>query len=31
MVKAYTFSFIIASVPSFYGYHVTGGALEIGR
>lgn len=31
MVKAYTFAFIIASVPSFYGYHVTGGALEIGR
>jgi phospholipid/cholesterol/gamma-HCH transport system permease protein len=31
MVKAYTFAFIIASVPSFYGYHVKGGALEIGR
>lgn len=31
MVKAYTFAFIIASVPSFYGYNVKGGALEIGR
>ncbi len=31
MVKAYTFAFIIASVPSYYGYHVKGGALEIGR
>lgn len=31
MVKGYAFSFIIASVPSFYGYHVKGGALEIGR
>lgn len=31
MVKAYTFAFIISSVPSYYGYHVTGGALEIGR
>ena len=31
MVKAYVFSFIISSVPAFYGYHVEGGALEIGR
>ena len=31
MVKAYVFSFIISSVPAFYGYYVTGGALEIGR
>jgi phospholipid/cholesterol/gamma-HCH transport system permease protein len=31
MVKAYTFSFIISSVPSYFGYHVQGGALEIGR
>src|SRR5450432_1219451 len=29
--KAYTFAFIISSVSSFYGYHVKGGALEIGR
>jgi phospholipid/cholesterol/gamma-HCH transport system permease protein len=31
MVKAYAFAFIISSVPSFYGYNVKGGALEIGR
>lgn len=31
LVKGYTFSFIISSIPAFYGYHVTGGALEIGR
>lgn len=29
--KAYTFAFIISSIPAFYGYHVKGGALEIGR
>lgn len=31
MTKAFTFSFIIASVPAYYGYNVEGGALEIGR
>jgi ABC-type transport system involved in resistance to organic solvents, permease component len=31
MAKAYTFAFIISSVPAYYGYHVKGGALEIGR
>lgn len=31
LVKAYTFSFIISSIPAFFGYHVNGGALEIGR
>jgi phospholipid/cholesterol/gamma-HCH transport system permease protein len=31
LAKAYTFSFIISSVPAFYGYHVKGGVLEIGR
>ena len=31
LAKAYTFSFIISSVPAFYGYNVKGGALEIGR
>ncbi len=31
LIKAYVFSFIIASIPSFYGYYVQGGALEIGR
>lgn len=29
--KAYTFAFIISSVPAYYGYYVSGGALEIGR
>lgn len=31
LYKAYTFSFIISSVPAYYGYYVQGGALEIGR
>ena len=29
--KAYTFAFIVSSIPAYYGYHVQGGALEIGR
>ena len=31
LTKAYTFAFIISSIPAFFGYHVKGGALEIGR
>jgi phospholipid/cholesterol/gamma-HCH transport system permease protein len=31
LIKGYTFSFIISSIPAFYGYHVQGGSLEIGR
>ncbi len=31
MYKAITFSFILSSIPSYYGYYVKGGALEIGR
>ncbi|MBC7890012.1 MAG: ABC transporter permease [Ferruginibacter sp.] len=31
LIKSYTFAFIISSVPAYYGYHVKGGALEIGR
>lgn len=31
LIKAYTFAFIISSVPAYYGYNVEGGALEIGR
>lgn len=31
LTKAYVFSFIISSVPAFYGYYVRGGSLEIGR
>ncbi len=29
--KAYTFAFLISSIPAYYGYYVKGGALEIGR
>ena len=29
--KAYTYAFIISSIPAYFGYHVKGGALEIGR
>lgn len=31
LIKAFTFSLIISIVPSYYGYYVQGGALEIGR
>jgi phospholipid/cholesterol/gamma-HCH transport system permease protein len=31
MYKAVTFAFILSSIPSYYGYYVKGGALEIGR
>ncbi len=31
MSKSYTYSFIISSIPAYYGYHVEGGSLEIGR
>ena len=31
MSKAYTFAFLLSSIPSYFGYHVKGGALEIGR
>jgi len=31
MSKSYTYAFIISSVPAYYGYHVEGGSLEIGR
>jgi phospholipid/cholesterol/gamma-HCH transport system permease protein len=31
LIKAYTFSFIISGISSYYGYHVKGGALEIGQ
>jgi phospholipid/cholesterol/gamma-HCH transport system permease protein len=31
LAKAYTFAFLLSSIPAFYGYHVKGGALEIGR
>src|SRR5687768_165759 len=31
MAKAYTFAFLISSIPAYFGYNVKGGALEIGR
>jgi len=31
MSKSYTYAFIISSIPAYYGYHVEGGSLEIGR
>ena len=31
LYKAYTFAFILSSIPAYFGYHVKGGALEIGR
>jgi len=31
LYKAYTFAFIICSIPAYYGFHVKGGSLEIGR
>lgn len=29
--KAYNFAFIVSSISAYFGYHVKGGALEIGR
>ncbi|MFZ1529095.1 MAG: ABC transporter permease [Ferruginibacter sp.] len=31
LMKAYTFAFIISSISAYFGYHVKGGALEIGK
>jgi len=31
LAKAYTFAFLISSVPAYFGYFVVGGSLEIGR
>ncbi len=31
IVKSFVFSLIISIIPSYYGYYVQGGALEIGR
>ncbi|WP_139959512.1 MlaE family ABC transporter permease [Flavicella sediminum] len=30
-IKAVVFAFVIATVPSYHGYYVKGGALEVGR
>jgi phospholipid/cholesterol/gamma-HCH transport system permease protein len=31
MIKSFVFALIISIIPSYYGYYVQGGALEIGR
>ncbi|MCW3113211.1 MAG: transporter permease [Segetibacter sp.] len=31
LTKAYTFAFIVSSIPAYFGYFVSGGSLEIGR
>jgi phospholipid/cholesterol/gamma-HCH transport system permease protein len=31
MIKTVVFAFLIATIPSFFGYNVKGGALEVGR
>lgn len=31
LIKTFVFAFIITSIPSFYGYYVSGGALEVGK
>ena len=31
MMKAYTFAFIISSIPAYFGFYLKGGSLEIGR
>jgi phospholipid/cholesterol/gamma-HCH transport system permease protein len=31
IIKAFAFAGIISIIPSYYGYYVQGGALEIGR
>ncbi len=31
IIKMFVFGFLVASVPAFFGYHVQGGALEVGK
>jgi phospholipid/cholesterol/gamma-HCH transport system permease protein len=31
LIKSFTFAFIISSISAYFGYHVEGGSLEIGR
>lgn len=31
IIKSYVFAFLISSISAYFGYHVDGGALEIGR
>ncbi len=30
-IKTLVFSFVLATVPSFHGFYMTGGALEVGK
>jgi phospholipid/cholesterol/gamma-HCH transport system permease protein len=30
-IKTFVFSFALATIPSFYGYYMRGGALEVGK
>jgi phospholipid/cholesterol/gamma-HCH transport system permease protein len=30
-IKTFVFAFILATVPSFHGYYMKGGALEVGK
>ncbi len=30
-LKTFVFSFVLATIPSFYGYYMKGGALEVGK
>ena len=31
LIKSSIFAFLIISISAFYGYHTTGGALEVGK
>lgn len=31
LIKTYVFAFLISTIPSYFGYYVKGGSLEIGR
>jgi len=31
LIKSLVFGFLVASVPAYFGYHVKGGALEVGK
>ena len=31
LIKCFFFAFIIASISSYFGYHIKGGALEVGK
>ena len=31
VIKTFVFAFVLATMPSFYGYYMKGGALEVGK